>query len=85
MQVENPYLLKEYRGNRSMQEMGEMYGVTAQSWSRWEYGDTYPKMTIMVQLAEDIGCTVPELFAAMNIASKVMTRKGRGKYERKHA
>ena len=62
-----------------MREMADKYNVTAQSWSRWEYGDAYPRTPLLMTLAEDIGCTVAELIQSIDYTSKVLTRNGRGK------
>lgn len=54
--------LVEYRGNRSQEEMGTMYGVTQQSWSYWERGIKTPSPLIMKRMEIDSGIPMEELF-----------------------
>lgn len=70
-------LLREYRGARTMQEMAEKYGVTQQSWMRWEYGDAFPRVTKMARLAEDMKVTFNDLYESIANTRKAITLEGR--------
>ena len=48
-------VLVSYRGHRSQEEMGKLYNVSQQVWSRWENGTAKHRVEIMKQLEEDIG------------------------------
>lgn len=56
------YKLIEYRANRSQDEMGNMYGVSQQSWSNWERGVKNPSPLIMKRMEMDSGIPMEELF-----------------------
>lgn len=45
--------LIEIRGSRSQKEMAEIYGVTQQTWSKWELGGTVPSLMLMKQIEID--------------------------------
>jgi transcriptional regulator with XRE-family HTH domain len=51
-----------YRGTRSQAELGNIYGVTQQAWSKWERGIDAPKPHIMKKIAADAGIPMEELF-----------------------
>jgi transcriptional regulator with XRE-family HTH domain len=54
--------LVEFRGERSQDEMGSVYGVTQQSWSYWERGIKTPSPTIMKRIATDSGVSMEIIF-----------------------
>lgn len=54
--------LIKYRGTRSQSEMGSMYGVTQQAWSKWERGIDAPKPHIMKRIAADAGMPMEIIF-----------------------
>lgn len=54
--------LINYRGDRSQDEMGNKYGVTQQSWSKWERGEATPNLTIMKQIEVDSGVSMEVIF-----------------------
>ncbi len=54
--------LISYRGKRSQEEMGKIYHVSQQVWSRWENGTAKPRVEVMKQLEEDIGIPMEEIF-----------------------
>lgn len=56
------YKLIEYRGTRSQLEMGSIYGVTQQAWSKWERGIDAPKPHIMKKIAADSGMPMEVIF-----------------------
>ena len=55
-------LLIKYRGERSQEEMGLLYGVTQQAWSRWEQGITSPRHDIMLRIEKDSGMKMEDIF-----------------------
>lgn len=54
--------LIEFRGARSQQEMAETYDVTQQTWSKWERGEGFPRVPLMLRLEKDSGIPVGDLF-----------------------
>lgn len=59
-------VLVEYRGNRSQEEMAQMYGVTQQAWGAWELGTRTPTYLMMKKIANDIGKSIDDIFFANN-------------------
>ena len=56
------FLLKKYRGTRSQSTMAKLYGISQQSWSKWEQGQGFPRPPLMEKIAQDSGYSVSELF-----------------------
>ena len=56
------YLLRKYRGNRSQSTMANLYGVTQQTWCKWEQNKGFPRAPLMQKIAQDSGYSVTELF-----------------------
>jgi transcriptional regulator with XRE-family HTH domain len=54
--------LIEFRGNRSQKKMAEMYGVTQQTWSKWELGGAIPSLMVMKQIEIDSKISMEVLF-----------------------
>lgn len=52
-----------YRGDRSQEEMGKLYGVTQQAWSLWEKGINAPNIATIKKMENDSGIPMEELFA----------------------
>lgn len=71
-------VLISYRGNRSQEEMGKIYNVSQQVWSRWENGAAKPRVEIMKQLEEDIGVPMESIFFDVFNTSKALNT-GTGK------
>lgn len=57
-------LLITFRGNRSQEEMAQLYGVTQQAWSLWEQGLRTPPYLTMKKIANDIGSSIDDIFFA---------------------
>ena len=56
-------LLVRFRGKRSQREMGSIYGVSQQTWARWEQvGDHKPTVIKMKKLEIDIGKPMEKIF-----------------------
>ncbi len=56
--------LISFRGDRSQEEMAQLYGVTQQAWSYWEQGTRTPPYLTMKRIAEDIGSSIDDIFFA---------------------
>ena len=54
--------LIDYRGERSQEKMGNMYGVTQQSWSKWERGAASPSLAVMKKIEIDSGISMEVIF-----------------------
>jgi transcriptional regulator with XRE-family HTH domain len=54
--------LIDYRGERSQEKMGNMYGVTQQSWSKWERGTASPSLAVMKKIEIDSGISMEVIF-----------------------
>ena len=56
--------IRDYRRekNISQTEFGELFGVTAQSVSKWERGISYPDIGLLPALAAVLCCSVDDLF-----------------------
>ena len=56
-------LLKELRKEKgkTQEEIGEMFGVSSRSVSRWENGNTLPDIGILVELADYYDVDVREI------------------------
>lgn len=54
--------LIEFRGPLKQKDMANAYGVSQQTWSRWECGTNTPTPSKMKQIANDIGKSVDEVF-----------------------
>lgn len=55
--------LSDYRGDRTQQEMADLYGTSQQNWFHWETGVSRPRdYALMERIAEDVGSTVEEIF-----------------------
>lgn len=65
-------VLVSYRGHRSQEEMGKLYNVSQQVWSRWENGTAKPRVEIMKQLEEDIGVPMETIFFDVFNTSKAL-------------
>lgn len=65
-------VLVSYRGHRSQEEMGKLYNVSQQVWSRWENGTAKPRVEIMKQLEEDIGVPMEDIFFDVFNTSKAL-------------
>lgn len=65
-------VLVSYRGHRSQEEMGKLYNVSQQVWSRWENGTAKPRVEIMKQLEEDIGMPMEDIFFDVFNTSKAL-------------
>ena len=65
-------VLVSYRGHRSQEEMGKLYNVSQQVWSRWENGTAKPRVEIMKQLEEDIGVSMETIFFDVFNTSKAL-------------
>lgn len=55
--------LKNYRLKRNLtqEKLAEFLGVSFQTISKWEHGDTYPDITILPDIAEFFGVSVDEM------------------------
>lgn len=67
-------VLASYRGDRSQEEMGKLYNVSQQVWSRWENGTAKPRVEIMKQLEEDIGVPMESIFFDVFNTSKALKK-----------
>ena len=56
--------VKEYRlkNNMSQTSFGTLFGVSAQTVSKWEHDKCYPDVTIFPDIAEILGCSVDDFF-----------------------
>jgi DNA-binding XRE family transcriptional regulator len=69
-------LLVYFRGKRSQREMGEIYGVSQQSWARWEQAGNYkPNIITMKKLENDIGKPMEKIFFDIFNTKKVLNNK----------
>lgn len=55
--------LIEFRGARTQAEMGRLYGVSQQSWNKWENGLTSPTVVTMKQIELDSGIPMEKIFS----------------------
>ncbi len=46
-------LLQLLRGNKTQTEMGNIYGVSQQTWFSWESGRTTPSNDILLKMEKD--------------------------------
>jgi len=60
------YTLRQEKGI-SQSELGKMLGVTNKAVSKWETGTAKPNTKLLPQIADILGVTVEELFAAKRI------------------
>ena len=51
-----------FRGERTQQDMAKHYGVSQQSWSLWEKGESAPNVVTMKKLEKDSGVPMESLF-----------------------
>ncbi|MDR0948372.1 MAG: helix-turn-helix domain-containing protein [Lachnospiraceae bacterium] len=67
--------LKRYRiaKNLTQEEMADFLGITAQSVSKWERGETYPDITLLPAIANILERSVDELLE-MNVIRSEETR-----------
>lgn len=54
--------LIKYRGKRTQAEMAKKYGVSQQSWCKWEKGESKPNVVIMKQIEIDSGVPMESIF-----------------------
>jgi transcriptional regulator with XRE-family HTH domain len=54
--------LIKFRGIRSQAQMGSIYGVTQQAWSKWEKSISAPSLSVMKRISDDSGIPIEELF-----------------------
>ena len=54
--------LIKYRGNRTQEEMGKLYGVKQQTWWAWENGVTKPNLATMKRIEIDSGTPMEVIF-----------------------
>ena len=54
--------LIKYRGNRTQEEMGKLYGVKQQAWWAWENGVTKPNLATMKRIEIDSGTPMEVIF-----------------------
>lgn len=52
-----------FQNRLTQQELADLFGLTAQSISKWEREECYPDITLLPVLADTIGCLVDEFFA----------------------
>lgn len=57
---------KILRGEKSQTEIAKKYGVSQQSWCKWEKGFSIPRPPLMKKIADDLGKSVDEIFFANN-------------------
>ncbi|MBE6699747.1 MAG: helix-turn-helix transcriptional regulator [Ruminococcaceae bacterium] len=57
--------IKEFRHKNQLtqSQFADLFGITAQSVSKWEREECYPDITFLPVLAEAIGCMIDEFFA----------------------
>lgn len=54
--------LIKYRGDRTQEEMGRLYGVKQQTWWTWENGIAKPNLATMKRIEIDSGISMEVLF-----------------------
>lgn len=54
--------LINYRGEKSQLEMAKKYGVTQQTWSKWETGERTPGRFLMKRLERDLHIPMENIF-----------------------
>ena len=54
--------LIKYRGDRTQEEMGRLYGVKQQTWCTWENGIAKPNLATMKRIEIDSGISMEILF-----------------------
>jgi transcriptional regulator with XRE-family HTH domain len=54
--------LIKFRGDRSQEEMAQIYNVTQQAWSNWENGRDTPRPATMLLISKDSGMSIESLF-----------------------
>ena len=52
----------KYRGDRTQEEMGRLYGVKQQTWWTWENGISKPNLATMKRIEVDSGISMEVLF-----------------------
>ena len=55
-------LLKLLRGDKTQNEMANIYGVTQQTWFSWETGRTVPNNETMLKMEEDFSIPMEVIF-----------------------
>ncbi|MCM3398133.1 helix-turn-helix domain-containing protein [Oceanobacillus profundus] len=62
-EIKFPQKLKEERLKREMsqQQLGELHNINRQSISKWERGEGYPGIELLIQLSEIFDITIDEL------------------------
>lgn len=55
-------LLKLLRGNKTQNEMANIYGVTQQTWFSWETGRTVPNNETMLKMEKDFSIPMEVIF-----------------------
>lgn len=55
-------LLKLLRGDKTQNEMANIYGVTQQTWFSWETGRTVPNNETMLKMEKDFSIPMEVIF-----------------------
>lgn len=63
--------------NMTQQELAEQLGVTNKAVSRWETGEGYPEVTLLIDLAQVFGVTVDYLFQKGNSSTEMNQLRGK--------
>lgn len=67
--------LVRLRGNRTQNEMAQVYGTSQQNWFHWETGVSRPRdYSLMERIARDADSTVGEIFFASSDRKKLLNK-----------
>ena len=65
--------LREKKGY-SQSELGQKLGVTNKAVSKWENGQAYPSVELLLPLANELGVSIEEIFNVINNSKKEKTK-----------
>lgn len=65
--------LREKKGY-SQSELGRKLGVTNKAVSKWENGQAYPSVELLLPLANELGVSIEEIFNVINNSKKEKTK-----------
>lgn len=84
MEFKDKLTIQRKQNNYSQEQLADMVGVSRQSISKWETGESYPDMAKIIQLCKLLNCELPDLLddgviSSANVDSPDLNKQTKGK------